>query len=258
MIFTFDKYGNLIESDTEDVLVQYSVGANTLYASFNDIDLKEYLPRISFERSDGQLSPYIAMAYSGNNICYHFSDAWLTEKAGVLKCTITLLQNNIIRKTASFNLNVVNSLTGRTITNIDDVALSELEVRTYALEQSVFQLIENGSANIRVIEDTTTTEVQLTPKNYNDYTYSAKNLVSVKVTLSDNIGQGFITGLNFKADEDGVAFEIDNQTDYELYVWRNGLQVEQIPDILRNNLFQAVIICDGLAIHLYYRLTQTE
>ena len=123
MIFTFDKYGNLIESDTEDTLVQYSENANTLYASFKDIDLNEYIAKISFERADGELSPEIAMSYAGNNIAYQFSDAWITAKAGILKCVITLLQNNIVKKTASFNLNVVSStfpfLRGLLVTNAD-------------------------------------------------------------------------------------------------------------------------------------------
>lgn len=259
MIFTFDKYGNLIESDTEDTLVQYSENANTLYASFKDIDLNEYIAKISFERADGELSPEIAMSYAGNNIAYQFSDAWITAKAGILKCVITLFQNNIVKKTASFNLNVVSSLKGRAIGSAEDVIIRALETRTYALEQGVATLLENGMANVQLYTDVVTTQVDLKLKNYSDYTYKAKNLVSVKVTLGDNVVQGFLAGLNFQADNDGVTFEIINQTDYPIYVWKNGLQVGQIPGSFTDNeLLQSVFLCDGLAIHWYFRTTMVD
>lgn len=134
MIFNLDKYGNLISSDTTDALVQYSVNANTLYVSFEDIDLKDYLPYVSFERSDGQLSPYIAMAFTGNNISYTFSDMWVTAKDGILKCAITLKQNGVVKKTATFNLQIVKSVKGDEITYIDDVAYNEMNARIYSLE----------------------------------------------------------------------------------------------------------------------------
>ena len=194
--------------------------------------------------------------YTKNNICYQFSDAWITAKAGILKCVITLFQNNIVKKTASFNLNVVNSLKGRAIGSAEDAIIRALEVRTYALEQGITTLLENGSANVQLYTDVVTNQVDLKLKNYSDYTYTSKNLVSVKVTLGDNVVQGFLAGLNFQVDSDGVTFEISNLTDYPLYVWKNGLQVEQIPDSFTNNeLLQSVFLCDGLAIHWYFRTT---
>lgn len=258
MIFTFDKYGNLIDSDTDDILIQQSTNANTLYASFEGIDLKEYLPYISFERSDNQISPRIAMSYSGNNISYRFSEPWITEKAGILKCTITLFQDNIVKRTASFNLNVVKAVKLTAPTNVNEAVLRELEARTFTLEQSVFELIENGASNVRLVEIQDKNQIYIAPKNYTDYTFSSENLISVEATLMDNVGQGFITGINFKADADGVTFKINNETNYDLYIWKNGLQTTTIPDIFKNSLFQLVIICDGLAIHCYYRLTEIK
>ena len=148
MILKFNKYGNLIESNTDDELVQYSVGANTLYVQFDGINLREYVPYIAFERSDGQLSPNVGMAYSGNSIIYNFSEAWVTAKDGILKCVITLNQNNIVKKTATFNLSVVKSITGNPITYIDEVAYNEMNSRMYNLEVKL-----NGFTDLGVIEE---------------------------------------------------------------------------------------------------------
>lgn len=258
MIFKFDKYGNLIESDTEDTLVQYSSNVNTLYAQFEEIDLKEYVPYISFERSDGELSPYIAMAYSGNSVSYIFSNAWITEKSGVLKCCITLKQNDIVRKTANFNLHVVNSLSGREVQNVDTTILSSFEKRMYGIEVGVSELIENGAYNIRLIEDKTTSEVWITPKNYTDYTYSAPNIKNVKVILSNDIGQGYISGVNFYAPSTGTTFYITNNSDYNLKVFVNGLERNYISVAINNTALTSTIICDGINVFVYIRLTEKE
>lgn len=178
MILKFDKYGNLISSDTSDDLIQDSVNANTLIATFEGVTLSEYIPFINFERSDGELSPSVPVAISDNSIIYTFSDSWVTAKDGVLKCSISLKQNGVVKKTANFHLNVIKSITGLEVHYITDVVYNELLTRLARNEDNINRLKtkEDDIWNIYDIGSIRTSPEEAENPELNSFTVSAQGL----------------------------------------------------------------------------------
>lgn len=142
MKYIFDNNG-VIQCETGERLVQYTVDANELQVAFTDIDITEYVPYIAFERADGKVSPLIGLAfiqfelndtkYTGAS--YPFSDSWVTAVEGILKVAIILKKNNETARTSTFNLNVAKNVDEEKITYIDDVAYNALNVRISYLEK---------------------------------------------------------------------------------------------------------------------------
>ena len=158
MKYVFDKNG-IIDSENTERLVQYSVNANELQVAFTDLNIKEYVPYVAFERADGKVSPLIGMAFDRLNIgeevydcaTYKFSDSWVTAVSGVLKVAIILKKNNVNARTSTFNLNVAESVSEDKVNYIDDVAYNELVGRVYQLEQKQQDII-NGDLSVGVAD----------------------------------------------------------------------------------------------------------
>ena len=138
MKYVFNKNG-IVNSENTERLVQYSVNANTLQVAFTDLNIKEYVPYVAFERADGKVSPLIGMAftefelsgtkYSGAS--YSFSDSGVIAQSGILKVAIILKKNNVNARTSTFNLNVAESISEDKVNYIEDVAYNELVGRVY-------------------------------------------------------------------------------------------------------------------------------
>ena len=155
MKYVFDKNG-IIDSENTERLVQYSINANELQVAFTDLNIREYVPYVAFERADGKVSPLIGMAFDRLNIgeevydcaTYKFSDSWVTAVSGVLKVAIILKKNNVNARTSTFNLNVAESVSEDKVNYIDDVAYNELVGRVYQLEQKQQDII-NGDVVVK-------------------------------------------------------------------------------------------------------------
>ena len=147
MKYVFDKNG-IVNSENTERLVQYSVNANELQVAFTDLNIKEYVPYVAFERADGKVSPLIGMAFTDfelngtkySGASYSFSDSWVTAQSGILKVAIILKKNNVNARTSTFNLNVAESISEDKVNYIEDVAYNELVARLYVLETK----FENG------------------------------------------------------------------------------------------------------------------
>lgn len=147
MKYVFDKNG-IVNSENTERLVQYSVNANELQVAFTDLNIKEYVPYVAFERADGKVSPLIGMAFTDfelsgtkySGASYSFSDSWVTAQSGILKVAVILKKNNVNTRTSTFNLNVAESISEDKVNYIEDVAYNELVARLYVLETK----FENG------------------------------------------------------------------------------------------------------------------
>ena len=143
MKFMFEN-NDVIFSENNEQIHQYSVNANKIEVLFNDIDINNYIPYITFLRADGKTSPLIAMAFGEvviNSIgkrgaIYNFSDEWVTGVAGELKFNIVLKRGNTIINTGVITLYVNESIDNDKITYIDDVAYNALVDRIGVIEQN--------------------------------------------------------------------------------------------------------------------------
>lgn len=158
MKYVFDKNG-IVNSENTERLVQYSVNANELQVAFTDLNIKEYVPYVAFERADGKVSPLIGMAFTDfelsgtkySGASYSFSDSWVTAQSGILKVAVILKKNNVNARTSTFNLNVAESISEDKVNYIDDVAYNELVGRVYQLEKKQQDII-NGDLSVGVAD----------------------------------------------------------------------------------------------------------
>ena len=158
MKYVFDKNG-IVNSENTERLVQYSINANILQVAFTDLNIKEYVPYVAFERADGKVSPLIGMAFTDFELSgtkyigasYSFSDSWITAQSGILKVAIILKKNNVNARTSTFNLNIAESISEDKVNYIDDVAYNELVGRVYQLEKKQQDII-NGDLSVGVAD----------------------------------------------------------------------------------------------------------
>jgi len=196
MKYVFDKNG-IIDSENTERLVQYSVSANELQVAFTDLNIKEYVPYVAFERADGKVSPLIGMAFTEfelNDIkyagaSYSFSDSWVTAVSGVLKVAIILKKNNVNARTSTFNLNIAESVSEDRINYIDDVAYNELNARLFELEKN----FENGFVESaekdslgNVINEHYATKEELTQNEANSTNYTNTKVNELNANLIEN------------------------------------------------------------------------
>ena len=162
MKFIFNTNGNILESENTESIIQFSVNANEIYMTFARMPMAEYIGYISFERADGKTSPLIGMQYcsfpspSGEPMIgfkYSFSDAWVTAIAGILKVVFTLKRNGIVIKTATINLNVIESIAEDEVNYIDDVAYNELLSRMQSFEITAENLSATNLIQEQKIKD---------------------------------------------------------------------------------------------------------
>lgn len=147
MKFMFEN-SDVIFTENNEQIHQYSVNANSIEISFKDIDISYYTPYISFLRADGKTSPLIGMAFGDvviNGIgkrgaVYNFTDEWVTGVAGELKFNIVLKRDKTIINTGVITLYVNESIDNDKITYIDDVAYNALVDRIGTIEKNYVDL----------------------------------------------------------------------------------------------------------------------
>ena len=127
----------------------------------------------------------------------------------------------------------------------------ELQDIILGIKESVEILISNGASNIRLLEDPISTNIEFIFNNYYDYTFSSKNIESISATITENVGQGTLFGLNFSATQQ-INFELINNSRFPIVIWKNGLQKEmEIPESFENVTVTSVFVCDGIKINWY-------
>lgn len=147
MKFMFEN-SDVIFTENNEQIHQYSVNANSIEISFKDIDISYYTPYITFLRADGKTSPLIGMAFGDvviNGIgkrgaIYNFNDEWVTGVAGELKFNIVLKHDKTIINTGVITLYVNESIDNDKITYIDDVAYNALVDRIGTIEKNYVSL----------------------------------------------------------------------------------------------------------------------
>lgn len=85
--------------------------------------------------------------------------------------------------------------------------------------------------------------------NNSDVTLSAKDLTNITVHLneSNSISHGYISGLNFETNDE-TTLAIDNTTDYEVILLKDGLRVTEF-SLTGGKIIKLAISCDGLYIY---------
>ena len=250
MKFMFEN-NDVIFSENNEQIHQYSVNANKIEVLFNDIDINNYTPYISFLRADDKTSPLIGMSFGEvvinaigkRGAVYNFTDEWVTGVAGELKFNIVLKNGNTVINTGVITLYVNESVDNDKITYIDSVAYSALVDRIGVIEQNyvsneVFGNTVN-SLNGSVNELTSSVDMlnhSVTQLNQNkaDYRYVDEGF--------ENINENFVNKTEL-ADAEYVNLETLNDAIYSVeeeisyggrkYVYVNGLTASNtIQDLL--------------------------
>jgi hypothetical protein len=208
MKFMFEN-SDVIFTENNEQIHQYSVNANNIEISFKDIDISYYTPYISFLRADGKTSPLIGMAFGDvviNGIgkrgaVYNFTDEWVTGVAGELKFNIVLKRDKTIINTGIITLYVNESIDNDKITYIDDVAYNALVDRIGVIEQNY--------VNLETFERRTEETVEFITKKipYGDRTYIKFSHLTANNTI-ENLYDA-LTDYNYIG---------ENNVEYKLYI----------------------------------------
>lgn len=106
------------------------------------------------------------------------------------------------------------------------------------------------------------TTINITLVNNLDTTYT--NLITkLDAIVSNNISQGFLSGLNFKTGASKILATINNQSQFNLYIFIDGFIEHPMQtgknysiNLNENMTYNSVFICDGL--NLYWFIKEIE
>ena len=106
------------------------------------------------------------------------------------------------------------------------------------------------------------TTINITLVNNLDTTYT--NLITdLDATVPNNIGQGFLSGLNFKTGASKILATITNQSQFSLYIFIDGFIEHPMQtgnkysiNLNGNMTYNSVFMCDGL--NLYWFIKEME
>ena len=115
--------------------------------------------------------------------------------------------------------------------------------------------ILNLKGDVIPVENNTSSYINLTLKDRYDYTYT-KEINNVSITIPNNVSHGFVSGVNFSVGSKPLTFSYQNNSEYKLYLWKNGLLLDSSNffNQIINKQIISTLICDGLNIYWYVKV----
>ena len=116
-----------------------------------------------------------------------------------------------------------------------------------------------GDGKVKFSLNDADVNISLTLEEDIDFTY--KKLISgLNITVPANINQGFLSGLNFKVGSTSIVATVTNNSDYNLYVFINGIVADVTKEaneyrvnINENKTVNSTFLCDGLNLYWYIK-----
>lgn len=134
--------------------------------------------------------------------------------------------------------------------DIDFDTFKELSDQIKVFIEEHEEFIEDINAlKTKLLTDNESTDINWTLMNNVDVTYSADNITSIVLNIPSTISHGFYCGFNFKSSNVPPAILINNNSNMDLEIVKNGRQVRNInpqPDTTA----RMFIDCDGMHVYI--------